>query len=120
MVPSHVNGRERTYSTAIALRDWFRDNTPVHTINLVTEGAHARRTRLLYQKAVGRNVTVAIIAVSNADYNPKQWWRYSDGVREVIGESIAYIYAKFFFIRPHCCPAKSRRKRSGISLICLG
>ena len=97
MIPSHVNGRERTFSSAIALRDWFRDNTPVHTINVVTEGAHARRTRLLYRKAVGRNVTVAIIAVSNADYNPKQWWRYSDGVREVIGESIAYIYAKFFF-----------------------
>ena len=42
MVPSHVNGRERTYSSAIALRDWFRDNTPVDTINVVTEGAHAR------------------------------------------------------------------------------
>lgn len=42
MVPSHVNGRERTYSSAIALRDWFRDNTPVHTINVVAEGAHAR------------------------------------------------------------------------------
>ena len=50
MVPSHVNGRERTYSSAIALRDWFRDNTPVDTINVVTEGAHARRTRLLYQR----------------------------------------------------------------------
>ena len=42
MVPSHVNDRERTYSSAIALRDWFRDNTPVDTINVVTEGAHAR------------------------------------------------------------------------------
>jgi hypothetical protein len=98
MVPSHVNGRERTYSSAIVLRDWFRKhNTPVYSINVLTEGVHARRTRLLYQKAVGRNVTVGIIAVSNPDYNPKQWWRYSDGVREVIGESIAYIYAKFFF-----------------------
>ena len=98
MVPSHVNGRERTYSSAIALRDWFREhNMPVYSINILTEGAHARRTRLLYQKAVGRNVTVGIIAVSNPDYNPKQWWRYSDGVREVISESIAYIYAKFFF-----------------------
>jgi len=98
MVPSHVNGRERTYSSAIALRDWFREhNTPVSSINVLTEGAHARRTRLLYQKAFGRNVTVGIIAVSNPDYDPKQWWRYSDGVREVTGESIAYIYAKFFF-----------------------
>jgi len=34
---------------------------------------------------------------SNPDYNPKQWWRYSDGVQEVTGESMAYIYAKFFF-----------------------
>ena len=65
-------------------------------------------------------MTVGIMAVSNADYNPKQWWRYSDGVREVIGESIAYIYASSFFIRPCRCPTKSRRKGSGISLICLG
>jgi hypothetical protein len=98
MVLSHVNGRKRTYSSAIALRDWFREhNTPVSSINVLTEGAHARRTRLLYQKAFGRNVTVGIIAVSNPDYDPKQRWRYSDGVREVTGESIAYIYAKFFF-----------------------
>ena len=67
------------------------------SINVLTEGAYARRTRLLYQKAFDQNVTVGIIAVSNPDYNPKQWWRYSDGVREVIGESIAYIYAEFFF-----------------------
>src|SRR5947207_4256138 len=86
MVPSHVNDRERTYSSAIALRDWFREhNTSVSSINVLTEGAHARRTRLLYQKAFDQNVTVGIIAVSNPDYNPKQWWRYSDGVREVIG-----------------------------------
>ena len=98
MAPSRVIGRERTYSSAVALRDWFREhNTPIHSINVFTEGAHARRTRLLYQKAFGRNVTVGIIAASNPDYNPRQWWRYSDGAREVVGESIAYIYAKFFF-----------------------
>ena len=98
MVPSRVFARERTYSAAVALRDWFRDhNVPVHSINVLTQGAHARRTRLLYQKAFGKNVAVGVIAVSNPDYNPKDWWRYSDGVREVIGESIAYIYAKFFF-----------------------
>jgi uncharacterized SAM-binding protein YcdF (DUF218 family) len=98
MVPSRVFARERTYSSAVALRDWFREhNTPVHSINVLTEGTHARRTCLLYQKAFGKNVAVGIIAVSNPDYDPTQWWRYSDGVREVIGESIAYIYARFFF-----------------------
>ena len=98
MVPSRVVSRDRTYSSAVALRDWFREhNTPVHSINVLTVDAHARRTRLLYQQAFGRNITVGIIAVSNPDYDPMQWWRYSDGVREVIGESIAYIYARFFF-----------------------
>ncbi len=98
MAPSHVIGRERTYNSAVALRDWFRDhNLPVNGMNVLTEDTHARRTRLLYQKAFGKNVAVGIIAVSNPDYSPTQWWRYSDGVREVIGESIAYIYARFFF-----------------------
>jgi len=98
MVPSHVIARERTYSSAVALGDWFRDhNLPIHSFNVLTEGPHARRTQLLYKEAFGKNVTIGIIAVSNPDYDPKDWWRYSDGVREVIGESIAYIYAKFFF-----------------------
>jgi uncharacterized SAM-binding protein YcdF (DUF218 family) len=98
MVPSRIIARERTYSAAIALRDWFREhNMAVQSVNIITEDCHARRTQLLYQEALGKNVTVGIIAVSNPDYNSKYWWRYSDGVREVIGESIAYVYAKFFF-----------------------
>ena len=98
MVPSHVNGRDRTYSSAVSLREWFLEHgVAVNSMNVLTEECHARRTRLLYQKAFGSNVKVGIINVPNPDYNPNEWWRYSDGVREVIGESIAYLYAKFFF-----------------------
>ena len=43
------------------------------------------------------NVIVGIIAAPNPDYNPAQWWHYSEGVREVVGESIAYVYARLFF-----------------------
>lgn len=108
MVPSHVIGRDRTYSAAMAFRDWLHDHQiSVRRINVLTEDAHARRTRLLYQKALGRNVMVGIISVPNPDYNPKLWFRYSDGVREVIGESIAYIYAKFFF-HPSELPADEK------------
>ncbi len=98
MVPSHVTGRDRTYSSAVALRDWFQERKmPVHSINVLTEGVHARRTRLLFQKAFGSNVRVGIIAVPNPDYDQRRWWLYSEGVRDVIGEGIAYIYAKLFF-----------------------
>ena len=98
MAPSHVIDQERTYSSAIALRDWFGEhNIAMQSMNVLTEDAHARRTQLLYQKAFGKNVLVGIIAVPNPDYDPRYWWRYSDGVREVTGESIAYIYARFLF-----------------------
>jgi hypothetical protein len=40
-------------------------------MNVLTENCHARRTQLLYQKALAENITVGIIAVSNPDYDPK-------------------------------------------------
>jgi hypothetical protein len=98
MVPSRVWNRDRTYYSAVALRDWFKEhNLQVQSFNIVTEGAHARRTRMLFQEAFGRDVQVGIISVPSPDYDEKHWWRCSEGVREVIGESIAYVYAKFFF-----------------------
>jgi hypothetical protein len=118
MVPSRVVGRERTYSSAVALRDWFSEhNTPVHSINVLTEDAHGRRTRLLYEKAFGKNVAVGVIAVSNPNYDAARWWRYSEGVREVIGESIAYIYARFFFwpaTRDHKTTGQLDNRTTGI------
>jgi len=101
MVPSHVSGRDRTYSSALALRQWLQEKKiVVRGINIVTEGAHARRTRLLFQEAFGNDVPVGVISAVNPDYDAKHWWRYSEGVREVIGENLAYIYARFFFHPP--------------------
>ncbi len=98
MVPAKMMGRDRTYSSAVALRDWFREHhMEVRSLNVVTEGVHARRTRLLFQKAFGAGVPVGIIAVPNPDYDAKRWWYYSDGVREVVGEVVAYVYARLFF-----------------------
>ena len=97
-VPSRFVGRDRTYNSAITLRDWFRENDPkVSNINVLTEDTHARRTRMLFQKALGPGIQVGIISAANPDYDARHWWRFSTGVRQVIDESIAYIYAKFFF-----------------------
>ena len=99
MVPSHVIGRDRTYSSAIALRDWLHQHdVRVQSINIVTEGTHARRTRLLFEKALGSNVAVGVIAVPSPDFDARHWWRYSEGVEEVVTEGVAYLYAKFFFL----------------------
>jgi uncharacterized SAM-binding protein YcdF (DUF218 family) len=98
MVPSRVMDRDRTYSSAIALRNWFREhNMPLAGLNVVTEDLHARRTRLLFQKALGHDAVVGVIAVPNPDYDARRWWGYSQGVKDVVSETVAFIYAKFFF-----------------------
>ncbi len=101
MVPSHVNDRDRTYNSAVALREWFLEHR-VHAseVNVMTEDVHARRTRLLFQEALGREVRVGIISAPDPDYDPRHWWRSSEGFREVIGEAIAYLYVKMVFYPP--------------------
>jgi len=98
MVPSRVMDRDRTYGSAVALRKWFGEhNTPVSGINVVTEDVHARRTRLLFQKALGDKVSVGVIAIQNPDYDARRWWRYSTGLKEVVSEVAAYLYARLLF-----------------------
>jgi hypothetical protein len=101
VVPAYDNGRDRTFAAALALRQWLRERgRDPRSMDVVTETVHARRTRLLFQEAFGSKTKIGIIAVRDPDYDPKYWWRYSEGVREVIGEAIAYFYAKFLFWPP--------------------
>ena len=81
---------------------------PVSGIDVVTEDLHARRTRLLFQKAFGDKVTVGVIAVPNPDYDAKHWWRYSAGVKEVVSEAAAYVYARFLFYPSESLPDNKR------------
>jgi hypothetical protein len=100
-VPSYEQRKDRTYSSALAVKKWFDQNhIPIQAINVATLGPHARRTRLLYEKAFGPDVQIGIIALNEVDYQPDHWWQTSEGVREVVGESLAYIYARFLFRPP--------------------
>lgn len=98
MVPSRVRDRDRTYNAAMALRSWVQEHHPtIRKFNVVTEGVHARRTRLLYQKAFGNDFSIGVISVPNPDYPAKRWWKYSEGVKEIISEGAAYVYVRLFF-----------------------
>lgn len=90
--------RDRTYNSALAVKQWLAEQgLSRQSFNVATLGPHARRSRLLYQKAFGESWEIGIIALRNLEYDPAHWWRTSEGVREVIGEWIAYVYARFFF-----------------------
>lgn len=90
--------RDRTYASAIALKAWLNQAPlPITAINLVSLGTHARRSRLLFEKALGPGIAVGIIAIPDARYDPRAWWKSSMGVRTTLNELIAYLYARFFF-----------------------
>jgi hypothetical protein len=97
-VPARIKYRNRTFQSAVALRKWIEENhLPVTSFNLVTMGPHSRRSRLLFEKAFAGRARVGIISVENREYDPKRWWKYSEGVKEVIGEGVGYLYARFVF-----------------------
>ena len=97
-IPCLVSRRDRTYNSALVVKKWLQANNPaVKSIDVLTLGPHARRTRLLYQMAFGNAMTVGVIAVEDKDYEAAHWWRTSEGVRNVIGEGIAYLYARLVF-----------------------
>ncbi len=90
--------RDRTFTSALALRDWLKARGPMPAkINLVSLGAHARRSRLLFNKVFGPNVEIGIIAVPDRGYDANKWWRSSQGFRSVTDEFIGYLYARFIF-----------------------
>lgn len=100
-VPAPLTRRDRTYATALSLKAWLREQpVPPTKVNLVTTGPHARRSRLLFEKALGRDFTVGVLSVPGRDFDAQHWWRSSQGVRVVTGEMIAYCYVRFFF-RPN-------------------
>jgi uncharacterized SAM-binding protein YcdF (DUF218 family) len=97
-IPAPDARRDRTYASAIALKNWLNHApVPINAINLVSLGTHARRSRLLFEKALGPGIAVGVIAVPDRRYDPRAWWKSSMGVRSTLDELIAYLYARFLF-----------------------
>jgi hypothetical protein len=97
-IPTPAVARDRTYASAVAVRQWLDDSDiSVDRLDVLSAGAHARRSRLLFQMAMGPGIKVGIIAVPPTGYDADAWWRSSAGVRTVISETIAYLYAKGLF-----------------------
>lgn len=94
-IPAPRTARARTFHSALALRDHcLSQGIDLEAVNIITLGAHARRSRLNFQQALGPNTRVGVIAVPDASYDPDRWWAFSQGVKTVAGESIAWLYAR--------------------------
>lgn len=97
-VPAPPSAQERTFLSAVILRESAqRLGIKLDAIDLFSSGAHARRSRLLFQLALGPKVNVGVLAAKPDGYDPEVWWRTSKGVESIIFQSIGLIWVKCCF-----------------------
>jgi hypothetical protein len=97
-VPAERVQQDRTYVAALALKNWLQaGGISAPQVNLISSGPHARRSRLMLQYALGDTTTVGVVSIPSSEYDPAYWWRSSAGVRNVLDETFAYVYARLFF-----------------------
>jgi hypothetical protein len=97
-VPTPAAKRNRTLAAALSVKNWLeKSELKIQSINLFSYDVHTRRSWRIYRQVFEPKIKVGAIAASPLGYEPTRWWTYSQGVRSIISETIAYIYAKFLF-----------------------
>ena len=87
----------RTYASALAVKHWLAGSkTDIVGINVVTLGAHARKSLVLFKRALGQSVAVGVIAGAENAYDPERWWLSVSGIYTVLRKAIGYLYAEWW------------------------
>jgi len=96
-IPTPESAQNRTYLSAVMVRDWFADNSiKVNKLDVFSQGVHARRSRFLYELAL-RDSGIGVYACEPEGYQLSTWWKSSQGAKTVITEAIGFIWTIFFF-----------------------
>ena len=97
-VPAPDTAQYRSYLNAVMVREWVeRSGVTVDALDVLSLRVHSRRSWLLHSRAFGPRVRVGIISAPASLYDPQHWWRTSVGAKEVITESIAWLWTELFF-----------------------
>lgn len=97
VIPSAESAQERTYLSAVMVREWLASTAlPVTSLNVHTSHVHARRTRSLYRRAFS-NLDIGIYAATPQSFDLTRWWQSSEGAKSVITELIgnAWVFCCF-------------------------
>jgi uncharacterized SAM-binding protein YcdF (DUF218 family) len=89
---------DRTYESASYIKEALIKKIPgARSLNLVTEGTHARRSWMMYKKALGDDFKIGVIAVEPYEVNRTNWWKSKKGMSFVMTQFAKYLYAQFYF-----------------------
>ena len=97
-VPAPATAQDRSFQNALMVREWatLSGVDPV-AIDVFSSGVHGRRSRALHRLALGTGVRVGILSSRPSAYDPETWWRTSAGTKEVLTETIAWLWTALFF-----------------------
>jgi uncharacterized SAM-binding protein YcdF (DUF218 family) len=98
IVPTPASAQDRTFLSGVILRESVEKlGINLDAIDLFSSGTHSRRSRLMFQLALGAKVPVGILAARPVDYDPDVWWRSSSGAESIVFQSVGLLWVKLFF-----------------------
>jgi len=84
----------RTYASAFTLKNWINDSKiEVTGVNVFTLGAHARKSLVLFKRALGPGTKVGVISGTDTEYDPTHWWLSARGIYVILRKTVGYLYA---------------------------
>ena len=97
-VPAPKTTHERTFLSAVTFRESMQKlGITLDAVDVFSAGPHARRSRLLFQMALGQKVRVGVLAARPDSFDPESWWRSSAGVEQMIFQSLGFVWVKCCF-----------------------
>ena len=94
VLPSPDVPWHRTYASALTLKEWLaRSKIETTGVNVFTLGAHARKSLVLFQRALGAGTRVGVIAGTDESYQAHRWWLSPTGIYVIMRKTLGYLYA---------------------------
>jgi hypothetical protein len=90
---------EHTLTGAVGVKRWLeRSGTKVCCVDILTAGAHARKSWVLSRYALGGSYRVGIIAGPESAFDPNYWFISRRGTWSVVRNLAGYVYYKFWIL----------------------
>jgi hypothetical protein len=98
VIPTPATALNRTFLSAVMVREWFRENEyTVSSFDLFTGDVHARRTHILYKLAFQPDIKIGIIAAAPHGFHLHSWWKTSYGAKSVFTEVAGLVWVTCCF-----------------------
>ena len=87
----------QTYASALTVKKWLKKlEVAPKGINVFTIGPHARKSLVLFTRALGASCPIGVIAGTEDSYDPERLWLSVKGIYTVLRKAIGYLYAEWW------------------------